>query len=263
MKKIIPLLALILCAFPLSAVKFRFIQITDLHWGPREHSRRIQKAAVMIRNLPWKIDFIAVTGDLSSNNILKKGIISGIKSAFKAARLPVHYLPGNHDILKWGGNREASKKIYIKNFSPLAYTVRHKGIILAFCFMETVREKYRLRGYNAWSWLSTTLSRCRKYPVLLFHHSPPTRDFYYAGTTPKNKDPWGQKNRDRYRRTVNRFKNVKGIFCGHFHRDDLHRIGSVPLFSAPSIAGYWGRQASFRVYTYDNGNLEYLTVYVQ
>jgi UDP-2,3-diacylglucosamine pyrophosphatase LpxH len=79
---------------------------------------------------------------------------------------------------------------------------------------------------------------------------------------PQDKDPWGAANRARYRTLVNR-PNVRGIFCGHFHRDDLHWVGNIPLFSAPSIAGYWGRQASFRVYHWQDGRLGYITVYVQ
>lgn len=249
----------------LCAEDFRFIQITDFHWGPQEHIRRLEAAVAMIRKLPWKIDFIAVTGDLTMENILEPGVTAGIKKTIGKAGLPVHWLPGNHDILPYGTvkRRDETRRIWEKHFSPLAYAVDHKGVRLVFSFLETVREGYTLPGYDGWGWLEQTLRKAGTMPVFLFHHAPPVRDFYFAGMNPQDKDPWGEANRTRYRTVINRHDNVKGIFCGHFHRDDLHWIGSVPLFSAPSIAGYWGRQASFRVYHWQDGRLGYITVYVQ
>ena len=256
---------LLFLSVSLTAGPFRFVQITDLHWGSTEHNRRLSAAITMIRKLPWKIDFLVVTGDLTMENITEPGVAKNIQSEFKKTGLPVRYLAGNHDILGWRGQdrlRE-SRRVYEKHFSPLAYAIQHKGVVLLFSFMENIREKYTLPGYDAWGWLQASLQRYRTRPVLLFHHSPPTRDFYFAGLQPHNKGPWVAENRGKYQALVNRYGNVKGVFCGHFHRDDLHRIGKVPLYSAPSIAGYWGRQASFRVYTYDNGEISYLTVYVQ
>lgn len=54
--------------------------------------------------------------------------------------------------------------------------------------------------------------------------------------------------------------DVKAVITGHFHRDELHWVDGVPVFAGPPAAGYWGRQASFRVYEYENGRVGYRTI---
>jgi UDP-2,3-diacylglucosamine pyrophosphatase LpxH len=56
--------------------------------------------------------------------------------------------------------------------------------------------------------------------------------------------------------------DVKAVITGHFHRDELHWVGGRPVFAAPPVAGYWGRQASFRLYEYRDGRLSYRTIYL-
>jgi hypothetical protein len=56
---------------------------------------------------------------------------------------------------------------------------------------------------------------------------------------------------------------VQAVITGHFHRDELHWLDGIPIFAAPPVAAYWGRQASFRLYEYRDGRLGYRAVYLQ
>jgi hypothetical protein len=53
------------------------------------------------------------------------------------------------------------------------------------------------------------------------------------------------------------------VIAGHFHRDELHWVGDVPLFVCAPLAGYWGRQGSYRIYEYKDGRLGYRTQYLE
>jgi hypothetical protein len=59
-----------------------------------------------------------------------------------------------------------------------------------------------------------------------------------------------------------RAHTIKAVITGHFHRDELHWTDGIPVFSAPPVAGFWGRQASYRLYEYRAGNLSYRTLYL-
>ncbi len=51
--------------------------------------------------------------------------------------------------------------------------------------------------------------------------------------------------------------------AGHFHRDEFHDLGGVPLLVAAPVSGRFGRQTSFRIYEYDSGRLTYRTWYLE
>jgi hypothetical protein len=94
-------------------------------------------------------------------------------------------------------------------------------------------------------------------PILLFHHRPAVDDYYEFALHPG----WDPAERRAFE-TLLRTHRVRGVVTGHFHRDELHWLEDVPVFAAPPVAGYWGRQASFRLYEYRNGRLGYRTVYL-
>jgi UDP-2,3-diacylglucosamine pyrophosphatase LpxH len=73
---------------------------------------------------------------------------------------------------------------------------------------------------------------------------------------------WPPAARERFEQLVNA-ANVKGVLSGHFHRDELHWLGKVPVFVSAPVADYWGRQGSFRLYEYRDGRLSYRTIYLE
>jgi UDP-2,3-diacylglucosamine pyrophosphatase LpxH len=73
---------------------------------------------------------------------------------------------------------------------------------------------------------------------------------------------WRKEVREKWERLLNS-ANVKAVIAGHFHRDEFHWLGEVPLYVAEPVAGYWGRQCTFRIYEYRGGKVGYRTVYVE
>ncbi|MFW6303548.1 MAG: metallophosphoesterase family protein, partial [Candidatus Sumerlaeota bacterium] len=72
---------------------------------------------------------------------------------------------------------------------------------------------------------------------------------------------WRPEYREAWIKLINRY-NVKAVIAGHFHRAEQHWLGDVPLYVAPPVAGYWGRQASYRLYHYQAGRLSFTTQYL-
>jgi hypothetical protein len=94
-------------------------------------------------------------------------------------------------------------------------------------------------------------------PVVIFHHGPSVDDFY------KNRmhGGWKQAIREQWIALLNRYE-VKAVIAGHFHRDEHHWLGDVPLYVSAPVSGFWGRQATYRVYEYKDGKLGYRTQYL-
>ena len=67
----------------------------------------------------------------------------------------------------------------------------------------------------------------------------------------------------RWARLFNEQPEIKAVVAGHLHRDELHWIGSVPIYVASSLARFWDRQPSFRLYEYRDGKLGYWTIYLK
>jgi len=246
---------------------FYFAQLTDTHWGPKKHSLRLQKAIRFINKMPMKIDFVIHTGDLSSNNMTTIQNTKKIRAEFKKLKMPIYFVAGNHDVQHYSGKQylKRSRLLYQKYFSPLNYVKYHKGLALIFLFAEPVRENYTLPGHKPWKWLTNTLYRNRYRSSLIFQHTPMTRDFYKSNTDKHHKfrENWKKQDRSRYKYLINRYGNVRGVISGHYHRSELYWIGKVPQHVCSSIAGYWGRQGSFRIYHYKNHRLSFHTIYIK
>jgi predicted phosphodiesterase len=260
------LAVLFLLAAPLAAAEFWFVQITDTHQGSIQHDLRLAKIIDTIATLPQQVAFVVHTGDVAADNLDQANNAERFRAAYAALKVPVYFTAGNHDVLKYHGDarRQASLSAWTNRFGALNHTAEHAGVRLVFVFMENIREKYPLPGHDPVAWLAETLAAEPGKPVLLFQHAPVTLDFYRRKEErgPTWKDNWGAAFRERYRALVNG-GTVQAIFGGHFHRDELHHVGEVPLFVSASVAGYWGRQATFRLYHYKDGRISYHTVYIE
>ena len=106
--------------------------------------------------------------------------------------------------------------------------------------------------------LESRLKKAAGKPVLLFHHAPSVDDFY----SNKMHDGWKKEVRDKWIGLINEY-NVKAVITGHFHRDEHHWLGDVPLYVSAPISGYWDRQLTFRIYEYKDGKIGYRTQYLR
>lgn len=241
-----------------ASTNFHFVQLTDLHWGTEEHLARTRWAVDSIRRLPpeLKPDFVVVTGDMMADNILDEpAAVEGLR-LLRSLNVPVHYLPGNHDILRHDLLR--TRAAYTNLFGPRYHRAEHAGVTLLFVDAEPPRKNDGGGGTEAIEWLSNTLTQAQSQSVIVFQHAPAVLDFY-DGRLRKH---WSPKTIAAWTNLLQR-PNVQAVITGHFHRDELHWLGRVPLYVSGPLAGYWGRQGSYRIYEYRDGRLSYRTVYLE
>ena len=73
---------------------------------------------------------------------------------------------------------------------------------------------------------------------------------------------WKKEIRNKWVELLNQY-NVKAVITGHFHRDEHHWLGKVPLYVYSPISGYWDRQLTYRIYEYRDAKIGYRTQYIQ
>lgn len=262
LKKILLLFVVLSFLFSLNAedikgkgTHFYFVQVTDTHFGAPESLERTEKIVELINNLPMRAEFVACTGDIVDKGMTDEKAREDALRTFKNLKLPVHYVAGNHDVkLK---KPENDKVLFEKDFGKLFSKAEYGGVVFYFIYMEAAVYDRNFEGFDAWGTLEKNLQEDKGKPVIIFTHSPPCSDFH------KNKlnDFWKPEALSRFITLVNSC-DVKAVITGHFHRDELHWLEKVPLFTAPPVAAKFGRQGTCRIYEYDNGKIGYWTQYL-
>jgi 3',5'-cyclic AMP phosphodiesterase CpdA len=232
----------------------RFVQITDTHLGDRDHLERTRSLVAMINRLPLSIDFVVHTGDIFADGV-PSGARAQLASVFASLTPPIYFLPGNHDIPST--DLAGGAAVFRREVGPLVHRAEHRGVVLVFAYTEPMATGTALPGYDPYVEIESALSGAGGKPVLFFHHRPAAEDFYNNFVHPG----WEPAGRTRLEDLLRRHP-VKAVVTGHFHRDELQWVGDVPVFTAPPVASYWGRQASVRIYEYSGGRLSYRSVYL-
>lgn len=245
------------CAGPSpSEARFHFVQITDTHFGDRDHLDRTRRLVEQINHLPLEIACVVHTGDVFADNITDDRITAEGMAVLQQLKAPLHVLPGNHDILE--KDPERTLQAYRQRVGPLVHQAEYNGVVFVFGYTEPLALGFDVKGYDPLKELKAALCGAGGKPVLLFHHRAAVEDYYEFALHPG----WSGEARRRFEALVHDW-NVKAVISGHFHRDELHGLNGVPIFTAPPVAGYWGRQASFRIYDYHDGIRSYRTIYLK
>lgn len=234
---------------------FYFVQITDTHFGDKNHLKKAKKIVKEINKLPMKIRFVVHTGDITMDKIEDKEVVDDSLKVLNKLKVPIHYVPGNNDIIP---NRlEATTKAYIDTFGELISMAEYQHVVFLFVYTEPLRKSFSIQGYDPLKQIEAHLKKSNGKPVIIFHHAPCVSDFY------KNTfhDTWDTMNKEKWIKLINSY-NVKAVIAGHFHRDEQHWLGKVPLYVTPPVSGYFGRQPSFRIFEYTNGRIGYRTQYI-
>lgn len=240
-------------------VRFFFAQITDTHLIPRRplHTERTAQAVAMINELPLKLACVVHTGDVYDDSIEDSASRKLARDLFAKLTVPIHYLPGNHDILGRMGAIEGTAKAWQKAHGSFCRKAEYHGVVFLMVYTEAFAKGFEVEGVRAMAWLAKELKAAGGKPVLVFHHTPSVLDFYGG----RFRRGWPQEARTKWVNLLNAH-NVKAVIAGHFHRGEQHWLGRVPLYVAPPVARFWGRQGSWRLFEYHNGKLSYRTVYI-
>lgn len=235
---------------------FYFVQITDTHLGDENHLDRTKKVVDRINNLPMEIKCVVHTGDITMDKLEDKKVVDAGLSVLQRLKAPIHYVPGNHDILPQ--KLQSTHKAYMEKFGGLITQAEYEGIVFIFVYTEPLRKDFTIKGYHPLKQLEEYLKQSKGKPVIVFHHAPSVDDFYNN----KFHKGWKTEIRGKWIKLINTY-NVKAVIAGHFHRDEHHWLEDVPLYVSSPIAGYWGRQATYRIYEYHNGKIGYRTQYIK
>jgi len=238
-----------------SGTRFYFVQITDTHFGERDHLERTRQLVEQINRLPYEIACVVHTGDIFADNITDAAIREAGLKELRRLKAPLNLLPGNHDILQ--KDLEKTAAAYTRSVGPLLHAVEHHGVVFILAYTEPLALGFALDGYEPLRELEAALVRAAGRPVILFHHRPAVDDYYEFASSPG----WSGPARADLEKLLAAY-DVKAVITGHFHRDELHWVGGRPVFAAPPVASYWGRQAGFRLYEYQDGRLGYRTIYL-
>ena len=239
---------------------FSFVQLTDLHIsGGTDHVQRATRAIEAINALPITVEFVLVTGDLVNNNLKDTNVVGRVTRLLAQLHVPVHVIPGNHDILAdhWMETTNA----YISAFGPLNTNFICHGVLFLTLCDETLHDQRTAAAHpdvDPMGWLEQQLQAAGDQPVIVVNHRPCVDDFHHNAFRPG----WSEPFRQRWIELLNRY-HVRAEITGHYHRDELYWLGHVPLYVAAPLAGYYGRQGSFRIYTWRDGHLSYRTIYLE
>lgn len=237
--------------------RFYFVQVSDTHWGARDGVTLTRRAVEMINALPVKVEFVVITGDVFSDSILKEPVVKDGLDAMKGLKPALYYVPGNHDILKTDIVRTSA--VFEKTLGPLNQTVEVRGVACLFLCTEMAEGETRSPGEVERRWIEDKLESGKgRKPALIFMHRPPIFDLLNGSD---GQVSWGHPYDTRWEALFADHPEVKGVFAGHFHRDEMRWIGAVPVFVAPALARFWDRQPSFRLFEYNKGQLNYWTLY--
>jgi len=256
------LLATLLTALPFHAsladtnAPLYFVQITDTHLGRQWHHDRLAKAVSAINQLPIPIACVIHTGDVGTDNMDKPEKVDAGLEILAKLKPPLHMVAGNHDIIQ--KRLKSTLEASLQRIGPLCAKVDYHGVRFLLIYTEPLAGRTTIPDYDPMGWLSAELKNAGDQPVIVCHHRPSIEDFY------KNRvqSGWPEPQQTQWRELLNS-ANVKAVIAGHFHRDELHWTGNVPIYVGQPIAAYWKRQASFRVYQYKSGKLSYRTQYIE
>jgi hypothetical protein len=212
---------------------FAFIQISDSHIGFNKAANpdpkgSLAEAVAKIGKLPGKPAFIVHTGDIT--HLSKPQEFDDAEQLLSAAKLDVHYTPGEHDVVD-----ESRGDYYVQRFAKNSggkgwYGFDHGGV--HFVCLVNVRDLQagglgRL-GDEQLAWLAEDLkSRGASTPIVVFAHMPLWTIAESWG--------WGTQDSAHALKLLTRFGSVT-VLNGHIHQIMQKVEGAVTFHTARSTA---------------------------
>jgi 3',5'-cyclic-AMP phosphodiesterase len=210
---------------------FTFVQISDSHIGfskdPNlDPASTLQDAVDKLRTIPVQPAFIVHTGDIS--HLSKPGQFDTATQIINGAKLDVHYVPGEHDVLVDNGDS------YFQRFSKEPdrkwYSFDQNGV--HFIALTNVLD---LRGGGLGflgdaqlAWLEQDLrARTSSTPIVVFAHIPLWSLYPTWG--------WGTEDSARALTLMKRFGSVT-VLNGHVHQVAQKVEGEINFYTAMSTA---------------------------
>lgn len=255
-------LLLISCIFFIMPVNAKtkttiFAQITDLHFNGNQES--VDNYAKLIKSIndDKQLQFVVFTGDNINKSRLE--LLKLFLKMTKKLNVPYYIQVGNEESSK---SSDLTKKIYLKNVNfntmryekSFNYVVKKGGVI--FILVDGSREVLPAgNGYYKEStiqWLDKKLTKYKDKNVIIMQHYP---IYDIAENSLQN-----LYKPELYRDLLEKHKNVKAIFAGHYHTNREELINDVLYVTTDSAQT--GKSMYRKVFLIPEGNRN-LEIYSQ
>ncbi len=226
-------LGLIDTALAQSADAFTFLQISDSHIGfdkaanPDARATLVE-AVTRVSSLPARPAFMIHTGDIS--HLSKPSEFDDADQIIGAARLDVHYVPGEHDILDEDQGRLYRDRYGRGTRGAGWYSFDAGGIHFVGLVNVTNLQAGGLGnlGREQIEWLQADLAGLQaSQPIVVFAHIPLWTVYAEWG--------WGTQDSEQALNLLKRFGSVT-VLNGHIHQVMQKVEGNVAFHSARSTA---------------------------
>jgi 3',5'-cyclic-AMP phosphodiesterase len=206
-------------------------QISDLHIGAgvgkADPARRTERVVAALADLDPAPDAVVVTGDLTQ--LGEAGEYARVRELLAPLRMPVHTLPGNHDI-RAGLHDALLADVETGPGEFLQYESRVGRLRLLVCDTIIPGEDGGRLCAERLEWLDAALAADRETATIVAMHHPPLTTGIEAmdgiGLEPGS--------RVELAAVLGRAPNVLRVIAGHVHRPMYSTCGGRPVFSCPS-----------------------------
>ena len=206
-------------------------QISDLHIGAgvgeADPARRAERVVAALADLDPAPDAVVVTGDLTQ--LGEPGEYARVRELLAPLRMPVHALPGNHDV------RAALHDALLAGVDTgpgefLQYEARVGRLRVLVCDTIIPGEDGGRICADRIAWLDAALAADRETPTVVAMHHPPLT----AGIEAMDEIGLEPGSRTELAGVLGRAPNVLRVIAGHVHRPMYSTCGGRPVFSCPS-----------------------------
>ncbi len=247
-----------------------FVQITDTHLqrsvakdGERllGSSEKLLTDAVNEINEIKDLDFVLSTGD--QVDVPDEKLVDQYVEITMASKSPWYVLLGNHDVSVNGGlgkkgyikkftNRDAINRVFTDNMAYYSFSPNEKFTFI--CLDGTTDKVVTALGQiddKQLEWLKSELEKNKDKYVIIALHFPIIEPF-------KSRDHFiVEPDRTKLLEIIESYKNVIGVFSGHYHAARLVKIKNKIHNSCPAVIQY---PNAFREITITQEESKYLSV---
>ncbi len=211
-------------------------QITDLHiQHGGKHAEHIQAHAHLsacvsaLNALKPRPDLVVATGDLTEHG--RADEYETLKLLLADLDMPYIMIPGNHDNPQ---TLRASfpEHEYLQSDSPfIQYALEHWPLRLIGLDTTIPGAGQGRLCERRLAWLAEILAQAPERPTVLMMHHPPFE------TGIRSMDELGLiEGREALVRTLEPYRNIERILCGHLHRSIVCRVGNTVASTCPGTA---------------------------
>lgn len=252
----------------MDGIEVSFIQLSDTHVSTRrlydqrraydvpaeESVRRCRAVVEAINECTLPHDLIIHTGDVAHTRDTNEDF--DLARELHEFKRKAYFLPGNHDL--GYSQTDRYRPAFEERFGKCNIAIEPAdGLRFALFDSQPLDPRApHEHQEQAYAHLDRILTPAK--PTILFCHVMGLESFHvnrlWSGWPADSMDRWTKRMKD---------GGVIAVLAGHFHRDETHFVNGLPFYLSGPVINMWGRQTSYRHWTFRNGELSYRSVYLE